>query len=176
MQSSNERKPASPREEQRRDDWQVAFGGLLTAPGGNTTKGGGIWATDASGALRLVALKGDVAPGVPGGQRFATLYDPVLDNRGDIAFLATVGDPIRGNTGIWLSRDGRDITLGDFYGDPVQAIPGALFSSIGSPSINDFGQIVFAAGLKIKPGGVDATNDGGIFLQDRMAGSSWWLV
>ncbi len=60
--------------------------------GGDSTTGSNsaIWVFRADGSRRLVVREGDAAPGGAEGVVFATFSDPVINDRGDVAFTATL--------------------------------------------------------------------------------------
>jgi len=65
---------------------------LAFVAGGDTTiqDNSGLWLFRADGTRRLVVREGQAVPGVAEGVVFNSLSDPVINDRGDLAFLATL--------------------------------------------------------------------------------------
>jgi hypothetical protein len=81
------------------DAGQVAFVGTLDGPNVDFTNNVGIWATDQTGALRLIARSGDVLEVAPGDVRtvsFLFLASNSLNNLGQLIFEASFTDGTRG--------------------------------------------------------------------------------
>ena len=126
---------------------------------------------DGEGTLRVVALSGHVAPGIPDGAVFAEFEGtsnllPTINNVGLVAFRGQIvgnGVDTANNTGIWSEGDGHGLKLVARLGSPAPGISGDVqFSSfIGRPVFNENGQIAFAADLS----GVDiiGPNDSGVW-------------
>ncbi len=130
------------------------------------------------GRLRALAVAGEPAPGIPSGT-FANLDFPALNDRGDVAFLATVR---RGRETIEAIhvRTGGGVRKVVSQEDPAPA--GGTFTAFGAPALNNAGVVAFAAVVEGRgvPGGVftvaddrvrmlagagDGTPLGGIFVK-----------
>lgn len=102
--------------------------------------------------MRPVAVTGSPAPGIPGGT-FANLDQPALNERGDVAFLATVRRGRESVEAIYLHAGGalRKVAL---QGDPAPA--GGTFAGFGAPVVNGKRTVAFAAIVEGRgvPGGV----------------------
>ena len=115
---------------------KVAFGAAIT--GGTATDG--IFLA-ANGALKVIALTGADAPGVPNGT-FVEFDAPVLNDDDQIAFIAAVRRGRDTLQALYLYRAGKLVKLvmsGDL------APRGGTFDNFGLPAINQKGVIAFAA-------------------------------
>ena len=110
------------------------------------------------GTLRAVAVAGQPAPGIPSGT-FASLDFPVLNDRGDVAFLATVRRGRETVEAIHLRSGGRVRKIVS-QEDPAPA--GGTFAAFGAPALNNRGVVAFAAVVEGRgvPGGVFTVLDG----------------
>jgi hypothetical protein len=145
-------------------------GGTLLATGGTATDSGIL--TDRSGSLAYAVKAGDQAPGTGGAVFNSGLFSgPVMNNLGRIAFRASLvagggSPPVVNNvnsTGIWSEGSGS-LQLVARQGSVAVGTSGALFSSFGTPGINDAGQTVFQSSLT--GGDVSGTtNNGGIWSE-----------
>lgn len=151
----------------------VAFAAALA--GGKAVEG----IFSVSGAQRrAVALSGGPAPGIPAGT-LAGLDSPALNDRGDVAFLATVRRGRESIEAVYL-RSGPALRKVIAQGDPAPS--GGSLAAFGMPALNNRGVIAFAAAVEGRavPGGVfvsegdqvkmlvaagDATPVGGIFAK-----------
>jgi len=128
--------------------------------------------------VRAVALAGGAALGIPSGT-FASVDAPAINDRGDVAFLATVRRGRESIEAIYLHAGGKTQKV-VAQGDPAPA--GGTFAGFGPPSLNGRGVVVFGAVVEGRgvPGGVfhakgdairmlvgagDETPDGGIFAK-----------
>ena len=68
----------------------IAFAGFVTGGSSTATTNSGLWVSEADGTRRVVVREGDAAPGAADGVVFATFAEPVLNEAGDVAFLATL--------------------------------------------------------------------------------------
>lgn len=102
--------------------------------------------------LRAVAVAGEPAPGIPSGT-FASLDFPALNDRGDVAFLATVRRGRETVEAIYLRIGGR-VRKVVSQEDPAPA--GGTFAAFGAPALNNAGVVAFAAVVEGRgvPGGV----------------------
>src|SRR5438552_2475231 len=131
----------------------VAFAAAVS--GGKTVEG--IFATTGR-RLRAVAVVGSAAPSIASGT-FANLDAPAPNDRGDVAFPATVR---RGRVGIEANYLSSGATLSKVVaqGDPAPA--GGTFAGFGVPALNDSGALAFAAVVEGRavPGGVFVAKGG----------------
>jgi hypothetical protein len=132
----------------------------------------GIWWETPQG-LMLVARSGDHAPGAPDGAVFGfgvgSFHQPLLNNSGQIAFIARYGS----SRGIWATHPSGELQLIVSVGDQLEVAPGDVrrilelgFASStpvypGDRSFNDRGQIVFRASF--------AGGTSGIFVSNAVA-------
>ncbi len=110
------------------------------------------------GTLRAVAVAGEPAPGIPSGT-FANLDFPALNDRGDVAFLATVRRGRDTVEAIHVRMGGR-VRKVISQEDPAPA--GGTFAAFGAPALNSAGVVAFAAVVEGRgvPGGVFTVADG----------------
>ncbi len=146
---------------------QTAFRASLT-DGSNGTWSGG------SGSLTLVARTGSQAPGTASGVNygaFATLR-PLLNDAGQTAFQAILtgsGVDSTNEIGTWSEGSGS-LALVARTGSQAPGTPSGVYFSgdatvtaLGSPVLNDAGQVAFEAGLT--GSGVDNSNFQGIWSE-----------
>jgi hypothetical protein len=129
-------------------------------------------------STRAVALAGSAAPDIPSGT-FASVDTPAINDRGEVAFLATVRRGRESLEAIYLHSGGKTRKI-VAQGDPAPA--GGTFAGFGPPSLNGKGLVVFGAvvegravpgGLFVSKGGAirmlvgagEETPDGGIFAK-----------
>jgi hypothetical protein len=144
-----------------------------------------------SRGIRAVAVAGGAAPDISSGT-FANLDTPSINNRGEVAFLATVRRGRESIEAIYLQSGGKTRKV-VAQGDPAPA--GGTFAGFGPPSLNGSGLIGFAAVVEGRavPGGVfvakagaikmlvgagEDTPDGGIFAKfsERIAVNETGIV
>ena len=130
----------------------IAFAAAVT--GGKTVEG--IF-TASRGRFQAIAQAGAPAPGFPSGT-LANLDAPALNDRGDVAFLATVRRGRETQEAIYL-RTGGKLRKIVGQGDPAPA--GGTFAAFGAPALNNRGLIAF--GAVVEGRGVP----GGIFVADH---------
>src|SRR5206468_3548966 len=114
----------------------VAFAAAVA--GGTTVEGIFLWSR---GRLRSVARAGGPAPGIPSGT-LSALDAPALNDRGDVAFLATVRRGRESVEAVYL-RTGRALTKVVAQGDAAPA--GGTFAGFGPPTLNTGGTLAFTA-------------------------------
>jgi hypothetical protein len=130
----------------------------------------GIWTT-AGGTLAPVALSGGdyLGPKVGNGVefRFDGFTDPAFNDRGEVAFWASLtGSGVvqfANDSGIWTNAGGMLKVVartGSTEAGPSLG-EGVVFRTLGTPRLNDLGQIVFLGSLTGP--GIDATNDVGLW-------------
>ena len=132
----------------------VAFAAAVS--GGKTVEG--IFATTGR-RVRAVAVVGSAAPSIASGT-FANLDAPALNDRGEVAFLATVRRGRESVEAIYLSS-GATLSKVVAQGDPAPA--GGTFAGFGVPALNNSGALAFAAAVEGRavPGGVFVAKGGG---------------
>ena len=148
---------------------QTAFRADLTGSGVNSNNDEGIFA-EAGSSLRLVARKGDPAPGTTA--TFHSLEDPSLNAGGQTAFRADLtgrGVKSDNNEGIF-AETGSGLRLVARTGDTAPGTD-AVFASFDDPSLNANGETAFEAVLT--GAGVNLDNNEGIFAE---TGDGLWLV
>ena len=112
-----------------------------------------IW-SEASGTLSLIARQDSTNPIVPSGVRLSRT--PTISSSGKTAFIGGwVNDDDSSQTGIWTSDENGSLDLIAQTGMPVPGVPGETFFSLGTPSMNSTGQLLFNATLS------DETGSGG---------------
>jgi hypothetical protein len=133
----------------------VAFAAAVTR--GKTVEG--IFAAS-RGRLQAIAVTGTDAPGFPSGT-FANLDAPSLNDRGDIAFLATVRRGRETVEAIYLRTGGK---IRKVVGQGDAAPAGGTFAGFGAPSLNNRGVIAFGAVVEGRavPGGIFLAESGQI--------------
>ncbi len=144
------------------DSGQIAYGANLDINQGGVdpTNDAGIWRDKT-----LIVREGEQAGGTPTGAVFEFFRDLVLNNAGQIAYQAQLQMGLGGvaqtnNVGIW-----RDNTLIAREGEQAPGTPpGAVFSNLGKPMLNDQGQVAYSGNLRTGSGGVDETNNTGIWI------------
>ncbi len=146
---------------------QTAFTATLTGNGVNVHNDEGIW-LGGSGNLVLVVRQGNPAPDTPNDVYYGSLGLPVLNAAGQIAFsayLTGTGVPFTNSQGIWSGSSGN-LELVARSGIQAPGTPAGvqyLGFQAREPVINGVGQTAFNATLF--GGGVDATNDSGIWSE-----------
>jgi hypothetical protein len=126
---------------------EVAFAAAVS--GGRTVEG--IFLASRR-AVRAVAVSGTPAPGVASGT-LASLDAPALNDRGAVAFLATVRRGRESVEAIYRFAGGR-LEKVVAQGDGAPA--GGAFAGFGAPALNSSGAVAFAAVVegRAAPGGV----------------------
>jgi hypothetical protein len=131
------------------DAGEVAFGAAVT--GGATTEG--IFLAANSG-LKVIAVAGADAPGVPTGT-FVDFDTPTLNNNDEVAFVATIRRGRETMQALYLYRSGSLVKL-VASGDLTPR--GGTFDKFGVPAMNQKGVIAFPATVE------HGTMLGGIFV------------
>jgi hypothetical protein len=140
---------------------KIAFHAAVTSPNDES-----IW-SGSPGDLSLAAREGDQAPGTPSGVLFSSFHQTVpINEAGQIAIRAVLKGPgVDSNTdvGIFSTRAGGL----ELVARKGSAAPGlatsAYFTSLDSPTINEFGRTAFVAGMEGE--GIDETNSIGIWSE-----------
>jgi hypothetical protein len=141
---------------------RIAFQGSLTGTGVGPQNDQAIW-VGTPGALSLVARSGSNAPGTI--NLFTNLYDPIINDSGDIVFRARVSGPGVGpqnDEGVWTVNPTNGVRLvvkkGDFIdvglGGPtrmVDSITNNFFPGNGEDglprTLNEAGQLILNLGV-----------------------------
>lgn len=148
---------------------KIAFAANLVGTGVvSGTNSQGIW-SDASGSLSLVVRAGDHAPGTPIGVSFGTqfnFWDPVLNDAGQIAFIARVtgaGVDSTNSDGIWSGSSGSFGLVARAGDHAPGAALGTNFSFfLNSHVLNSAGQVALLADLTNGKEGLWATDRSGV--------------
>jgi len=141
------------------DEGQVAFFGVLSGAGVNSSNSDSIW-SDGGGSLALVAREGSPAPETSG--NFTFLNNPVINGAGKTAFGGSFSGFEDFGRGIW-SEGGGSLALVARSGSVA---PGTSenFSSFFGLILNGAGQIALTGTLT--GAGINDNNDRGIWAQD----------
>jgi hypothetical protein len=125
----------------------IAFAAAVS--GGRTVEGIFVAARN---RLRAVALAGSAAPGIASGT-LASLDAPALNDRGDVAFLATIRRGRESVEAVYLASRGK-LSKVVAQGDAAPA--GGVFAGFGAPALNNSGAVAFAAVVEGRavPGGI----------------------
>ncbi|HYK90499.1 MAG TPA: choice-of-anchor tandem repeat NxxGxxAF-containing protein [Acidobacteriota bacterium] len=113
------------------------------------------------GGESVLALTGGIVPGLRGA-RFKSVSQTSINSSGEIAFHADLTGEA-GAQGIFVISGGR-ITPVVLFGEGVPDMPGRTFGSLGDPSINQSGDILFSA---VTLGG--STRLDGLFIKSGTA-------
>jgi hypothetical protein len=129
---------------------KVAFGAAVAGAQANE----GVFLA-ADGALKVIALSGMDAPGVPAGT-FVEFDTPALDNWDDVAFVATVRRGRETLQALYLHSGGK---LRKLVAEGDRFPRGGTFDKFGVSAINNKGVIAFTAALEHAPvlGGIFVT-------------------
>ena len=125
----------------------VAFAAAVA--GGRAVEGIFLWSR---GRVQPVVITGGPVPGIAGGT-MAGVESPAVNDRGDVAFLATIRRGRETVEAIY-GRIGGKLKKIVAQGDPAPA--GGAFSGFGSPTLNNKGAVGFAAAVEGRgvPGGI----------------------
>src|SRR5262245_59145310 len=154
------------------DAGKVVYVVKLAGPGVSDANDTALYATDASGALVLLATEGGPAPGTEPGTVFSDFQvmsnSIVINATGQVAFEGgLVGPEITpaNGFGIWVSDPATGaLALRVRQGDSAPELPGLTLSELGAPILNNRGDLVFQSMLEW-PGVPSA--DMGIFAFER---------
>ena len=132
-------------------------------------KGAGLIQMAADGNISTKYKSWTSAPGISGGDFFDFAgTSPAINASGKLVFQTSVsGDNINStnNIGLWSDASGA-LSLLARKGSQTPGTPaGAVFEGFSNrPVMNNSGQVVFSASLKTGEGGVDYTNNEGIWI------------
>jgi hypothetical protein len=139
--------------------FRATFSGNGVSSGNNT----GIFRYSSNGTGNLVVRTGVAS----GNQTFQSLSSPLLNNSKDIAFtgaLVTGGNVTSTNAnGIWTIGSNGTLTKIFRSGDSAPGVVGATFASFSQLAFPANGGIIFAATLATDSGGVNTTNNQGVW-------------
>src|SRR5499425_2705222 len=128
------------------------------AADGDPAPGGGVFS--GFGRHPVPAPAGGAAPDIPSGT-LASVDAPAINDRGDVAFLATVRRGRESLEAIYLHSGGKSRKV-VAQGDPAPA--GGTFAGFGPPSLNGKGLVVFGGVVEGRtvPGGLFVSKGGTI--------------
>jgi hypothetical protein len=146
---------------------QIAFQSNISGAAVNSPSRSSILLDD-SGILTPIAIEGQAAPGTSPGTVFGRLFESVINEKGQVAF---VGEIVETDTdggwelGVWLA-DSNSQELVIRTGDPAPGVPdGVVFDNFRGLVLNDFGQVVFWGALTGP--NIDESNYTGLWATDR---------
>lgn len=141
--------------------------------GGFDSSDRGIWTGTPEEGLSMVAIPGLQAPGAAPGVVFNDIFDPIINNLGQVLFEATLAGPgitSANDKGLWARDQFGQLMLVMREGSPVEISPGVYenvqsfqFGEVdgggtddGRPmALNDAGDLVFAVKFSgLTPGGI----------------------
>jgi hypothetical protein len=155
------------------DAGRLAYVVSLAGPGVNDANDTALYATNASGAVVLLATEGGPAPGTEPGTVFSDFQvmsnSVVVNAAGQVAFAGGLVGPAitpANGFGIWVSDPATSaLALRVRQGDPAPELPGLTLSELWAPILNNRGDLVFKSMLE-GPGATYGT-DMGIFALER---------
>lgn len=125
------------------DTGKVAFRGLISGPGVDSTNGEGIW-SGATDNLALIARMGDHAPGTPADVYFGSFFPfdgaIAINEPGQIAFTAALlreDDPFQYGRGIWATDTDGVLQLIVRTGMELEVLPGDFRTIIDLSFVNE---------------------------------------
>jgi len=123
-------------------------------------------------------LTGQHSPGTPDGARLRFFDVPLVNNGSRVAFTGLLwvgfgGGVTNSNDGAVWSRDaGSGLVLVAREGGQAPDIDaGAVFNLFANAVLNDLGEVGYRAGLKFGLGGVDLSNDRGVWQDQGFGGT-----
>lgn len=143
---------------------KIAFFAVIRGSGIGTTNDTGIWCGSPT-ALAPLAREGSQAGGLSAGTKHGSLFAPVMNNTGRVAFRSSLS-----GTGVTTANDlaifaGMPGALAPVCreGDPApQTETNTKYLILEDPSINDAGQLAFLTSLSGPS--VNGTNDKAIYM------------
>ena len=133
------------------DGGETAFDVTLIGDGVTTANNQALLIETPRDGIRMVARKGQEAPGIEGNVRFADLGFRALNMAGQAAFpAALIGEGVNdaNDMAIFTEAGGEGLRLLARHGDPAPGVQGATFGLFGSNwgiHFNDRGQTLFSA-------------------------------
>ena len=152
---------------------EVLFNAGVAGSGVGDSNSSGLWIKDRTGASRLIARAGDMAPGIGNSNVFSsndslhlTLGKSRLNSSGHFVLSAAIAGPGVDSTndqGIWVDRSGKGLELLVQEGSLAPGTDASSrFGGLGFlTKIADDGAIIFSAGLTGPT--VDGTNSFGLW-------------
>ena len=147
---------------------QLAVSASLNVGGSVTPANArGLWLFSDSSAELFVRTGSTNVPGVVGAS-FAKIRTPLLNDLGQVAFMATISTGSSGgaiSTGVWRYDNTSENLLALTGVGNVPGVPGTNFHSFSSTSsLDNSGQVLTHASLGIGVGGVTSDNHIGLWL------------
>ena len=146
---------------------EMAFGARIGGPGISGSNDRVILSEGGGRGLKVVAREGTVAPGADDSVTFSTFEPPVLNARGESAFIARLA----GNTVETLNRValfsegmGKGLKLVARSGDVVPGSTDLTISSFEQPFLNAKGQTAFFS--TISGPGITSSRNEAVFAED----------
>ncbi len=146
---------------------QTAFLATMIGTHLDTSNGSGFF-LESDGKLNLVARSGDLVPGAKSSVNLGFLFPVVLNDLGQMAFLAGLtgaGVDSTDDRGIFFATS-ESVRFVTRSGDtaPVTEL-GTTYDGFDVPTLNDLGQVTFRASLAGSD--VDFTNQQGFFVETQ---------
>jgi len=143
------------------DAGQVALIAVLKNGVGGVTSANdvGIW-LETGGTLTLKVRAGSAIPSLPG-VSFNSLYEPMLNNAGQLAFI---GASAQGN-GLWTEGGGSLHLAVSANAAPAGVATGGSIDYFESVDFNDAGKTAFIARLTSSNGSIVNGNDSGLWVE-----------
>lgn len=147
----------------------VAFMALLSGAGVSGGNDVGLFLQRASVATTTLAARmGQSHESLPTGQALGVIGNPVLSQSGRMAFISTIvgtGVTVTTDRALWMantaSDGGGELRMVARRGSAVPGLPGVQFATLGVPSMNARGQVIFSATLSGT--GVTSGNNQAVF-------------
>lgn len=147
----------------------VCFASTLQGSGATSLSSNGIWA-GTPGSLSLVVRAGQAAPGLASGVNFLSFGPPVLNDSGQVAFVATLIGPGIGtlnNSAVYAGATGVLKLIAQTSGQAPGLQTGTRFDVFRKVLIDANGRVAIFA--KLQAAGVTAGFESGIWAQDSTA-------
>jgi hypothetical protein len=145
------------------DVGQTAFLAELRGNGVSDSNESGIW-SEGSGSLELVARQGDPAVGAPSSVKYDEFRQPLLNNAGQVAFVAELLSSVSysHDRGLWSEGSGSLALVARVGSRAPDTPPGVRYSFFDWAWFNNAGQTAFDATLT---GSGSVTNNRGIWSE-----------
>jgi hypothetical protein len=148
-----------------RSEGAVAFRGSLRGGGVDTRHNDGIWVSDGTGALSLVAREYGPAAVAGPGVTYNYLGGQALNDKGEVAFQARLkGSGVTYvNDGVIIgpAANGAQAILAREGDSAVGTPSGVVYLGLRDPKLNDARQVAFTS--RLAGTGIDASNDEGLW-------------
>ncbi|MFN8818337.1 MAG: choice-of-anchor tandem repeat NxxGxxAF-containing protein [bacterium] len=147
----------------------LAFMALLSGAGVSGGNDVALFLQRAPGATTTMAARmGQSHESLPSGQAIGVIGNPVLSQSGRMAFISTIvgtGVTVTTDRALWMANTaadgGGELRMVARRGGAVPGLTGLQFASLGVPSMNARGQVIFSATLSGT--GVTAGNNQAVF-------------